>query len=139
MRSASNDASPATAVTLAKSALVGVVATLVDLVALFVVVELLGLPPVVANIPALALGLAVQFFGNKHYAFEDDSRDLLRQGGQFALVEIGAFALNAIAYHLLVTLTPVGYLAARLIGSALVYFAYSFPLWGRIFRPAQAE
>src|SRR5262245_62116206 len=115
---------------------VGAVATLADLAALTLLVELCGLPPAFANVPALVFGLAIQFFGNKLFAFEDRSRALMKQGLQFAAVETGTLALNAIGFHLLVTLTPIPYLAARLLGQSLVYVGFSYPLWARIFRSA---
>jgi len=52
----------------------------------------------------------------------------------FAAIEAGALLLNALLFHALVTLTPAPYWAARLVGSAVVYLAYSYPLWGLIFR-----
>ena len=129
---------PRSLVTLLKSAAIGVAATIVDLVALFVLVEGLDVEPLVANLPALALGLVVQFVGNKYFAFSDHSKDLLRQGGWFLAIEAGAFALNALMFHLLVTLLAAPYLLARVLGSAAVYFGFSFPLWGRIFQPTPA-
>lgn len=121
--------------TFSRSGLVGIAATLVDLGALVLFVEPLGMPPVWANVPALLLGLLVQFFGNKFFAFSDHSKDYVRQGGLFALVEICAFTLNAIAFHLLVVVFFMPYLPARLLGSSMIYFAFSFPLWRLIFRP----
>jgi putative flippase GtrA len=115
------------------SALVGAAATVVDLVTLWVLVEVVGLSPAIANVPALVLGVGAQFAGNKYLAFGDRSKDLLRQGGLFALVEAGALVLNALLFHALVSWSPLPYLAARLASSSLVYFAYSYPLWGRIF------
>lgn len=117
--------------TLGRSALVGLAATAADMLALVVLVQVLGLPPTVANVPALLAGVAVQFFGNKHFAFRDPSRDHVRQGALFAVVEAGALLLNALAFHVLVQALP--YPVARAVGSALVYFVYSYPLWGRIF------
>jgi putative flippase GtrA len=119
--------------TLPRSLLVGAAATVCDLAALAVLVHVAGLPPTVANVPALLGGVAVQFAGNKWFAFRDRSRDLARQGALFAAVEAGALLLSALAFHLLVTLTPAPYPLARAIGSALVYLFYSYPLWGRIF------
>lgn len=119
---------------LLRSVLVGVVATLVDLGSLWGLVDGLGWSPVAANVPALLLGVCVQFAGNKWFAFRDPSRDLARQGAQFLVVEAGAFALNALAFHALTVLGGVGWAVARLAGSALVYLGFSLPLWGRIFR-----
>lgn len=118
---------------LARSLGVGALATVVDLASLWLLVEIVGIAPWLANVPALGAGLLVQFAGNKYFAFKDRSRALLRQGSQFALVEVGALGLNALGFHLAVTLLACPYLLARLGCSALVYLAYSFPLWGRIF------
>jgi putative flippase GtrA len=114
---------------------VGGAATAVDLVSLILLVELLRLDPRWANVPALTLGLAVQFVGNKFFAFQDRRPDYLRQGSLFLLVEAGAFALNALIFHLLVTLAATPYLLARLAGAALVYVGFSYPLWRLIFKP----
>ena len=125
----------------ARSAAVGVAATLVDLIVLGVLVQGLGLPPSAANLPGLLLGAATQFAGNKLYAFRDRARGraLALQGGLFALVEAGALLLNAAAFHLLGTLTPAPWLWARLLGSSLVYFGFSQPLWARIFHGEPAR
>jgi putative flippase GtrA len=125
--------------TLTRSAIVGIAATLADLATLTILVSILGLRPEAANLPALLVGVLTQFVGNKYYAFANgacDARSLARQGTRFILVEAGALILNAIAFHFIVALTPVPYPIARLIGSSLVYFAYSYPLWGRIFSSA---
>ncbi len=111
----------------------GAGATLVDLGALWLLVNVLEWPATAANVPALLLGVVAQFLGAKLFAFECRSRDVVRQGGQFLLVEAGAFALNAILFHVIVTATPIAYPVARLIGSSVVYFGYSYPLWRRIF------
>jgi len=120
--------------TFGRSAIVGVVATLIDVLALTILVDGLGVAPAVANLPALSLGLLVQFFGNKYFAFNDRSRDLMRQGALFGVVEVGAILLNLLAFHLLAVTCGLPVQLARLIGSAGVYFGFSYPLWGRIFR-----
>ncbi|MCB9736734.1 MAG: GtrA family protein [Deltaproteobacteria bacterium] len=117
-----------------KSLAIGVVATLTDLAMLWLAVTVLGIPEAVANVPALLAGVVVQFFGNKYVAFEDRSRDLVRQGAWFAAIECGALALNAGLFHLLAVVLGAHYLVARLVASALVYVGYSYPLWGRLFR-----
>src|SRR5215470_17686531 len=92
-----------------RSCVVGAGATLADLGALWAMVHGLDLPPTVANVPALLIGVLAQFLGCKLWAFEDRSPAIARQGGQFALVEAGALVLNALVFHLLVTLTQVAY------------------------------
>ncbi|MCA9544362.1 MAG: GtrA family protein [Myxococcales bacterium] len=125
---------------LLRSSAVGVAATLADLLMLVLLVDGLGWSKAAANVPALCLGLTVQFLGNKYYAFGDRSRDqLLRQGALFALVEAGAFILNAAAFHALAVVGGAHHLVSRVLGSGVVYFAYSYPLWGVIFRTPPAR
>lgn len=123
---------------LLRSSAVGLAATALDLVALVVLVEVFALTAAAANVPALVLGIGVQFAGNKWFAFRDRSSDLVRQGVQFALVEAGTLALNALVFHALVTWTELPYALARVLGTMLVYVAFSYPLWSRIFRPSPA-
>ncbi len=119
--------------TFVKSVLVGGLATIADLVSLAVLVEVFALSPSVANVPALLLGVLVQYFGNKYLAFEDRSRDHLRQGSQFALVEAAALALNAALFQIGITALGLPYPVARVLGSFLVYVGFSYPLWRRVF------
>lgn len=121
----------------ARSAAVGVLATATDLAVLALMVSGFGVSPRVASIPALALGISVQFAGNKWFAFGDRSRDWLRQGAQFLGVEAAGFVANIVLFDLAVTLTRLPYLPLRLLTTNLVYFAFCLPLWSRIFRPSR--
>ena len=125
--------------TFARSATVGILATIVDLIMLAVLVECVGLSPAWANVPALVAGLAVQFFGNKFFAFGDRSRAYAKQGSQFVLVELGALVLSGLAFHLAVTLLSVPYALARMACGGLVYVSYSYPLWRLIFRAKTSQ
>ena len=120
---------------LRRSSVVGLVATVADLVVLVAAIDGLRWSKSAANVPALAIGLIVQFFGNKYYAFEDkSSSSLARQGTLFALVEVGTFLLNAAAFHLLAVTGGAHHLLARVAGTGVVYFAFSYPLWALIFQ-----
>jgi len=127
--------------TFLRSAGVGALSTLADLGALFILVQWARLKPALANVPALLAGVSIQFLGNKLFAFGNQSRGraLLRQGGQFALIETGALALNALSFQLLVAQAGLPYLLARVLSSAAVYLGYSFPLWNRLFQPERAQ
>ena len=122
-----------------RSVVVGGAATLVDLALLWLGVSSLGVSPAAANVPALLGGVLVQFFGNKYFIFAEHSADYVRQGLLFSAVEIVALALNALLFHVLVASTSIPYPLARLLGSAAVYFCFSFPLWRLIFRPRLAR
>jgi len=117
-----------------RSAGVGALATGVDLVALALLVSAFGLSPRAASLPALGLGITVQFVGNKLFAFGDRSARWVEQGARFLAVEALGFTLNLLLFDLAVTHTPLPYLVARMLSTSLVYFAVCLPLWSRIFR-----
>ncbi len=120
---------------LKRSAIVGILASLADLGLLALLIDGLQMSPAWANLPALTFGLLIQFIGNKHYAFRDRSPQLLRQGSLFLAVETGAFLLNAALFHLLSPILGLPWILARALATSGVYFGFSYPLWGRIFRP----
>ncbi|MFO0967746.1 MAG: GtrA family protein [Gemmataceae bacterium] len=121
-----------------RSGIVGLLATVSDLGSLAMMVRVFGWSPQAANVPSLFLGLIVIFVGNKYFAFRDRSRGVLKQGGKFLLIEIGAILLNILFFHLLVTFTGLVQWpeVARLIGTNVTYLGFSYPLWSIfVFRP----
>jgi len=115
---------------------VGSIATIMDLGVLTFLVSGLGLSARIASAPALALGIAAQFVGNKLFAFGDRSRAWVRQGLQFLAVEALGFVANLGIFDLCMTHTRLPYLGVRLCTTNLVYFGICLPLWSCIFRPA---
>jgi putative flippase GtrA len=118
----------------ARSAGVGLFATAVDLGALAVFVSGFDLAPRLASIPALALGITVQFVGNKLFAFRNRSSAWLEELGQFLAVEALGFVANAVLFDLLITHTSLPYLPLRIVTTSIVYFSICLPLWSKIFR-----
>ena len=116
-----------------RSAAVGLAATVLDFGVLSLLVTGLGVPARLASLPALALGISVQFIGNKWLAFRDPSPAWLRQAGLFLAVEGLGLLANLVAFDRLLAWTPLPYLACRVISTSLVYFALCLPLWARIF------
>ncbi len=116
-----------------RASAVGIVATLVDLGTLTLLVEVLGVSKVVANWPSLLLGVTVQFVGAKYAVFKAGDGPWVRHLTGFVLAEIGTYVLNGLAFHFLVTLTPVPYLAARLVGTFVVFVTFSYPVWKWVF------
>lgn len=123
----------------ARSLLVGSLATLFDLGTLALLVHALGLDPRMASLPALSIGVVAQFFGNKLFAFQDFRADWVRQGLLFLAVEALGFLANLLLFHLAVTFTPLPILPLRLAITSLVYFGLCLPLWSRIFSREPAE
>ena len=123
--------------TFARSLLTGGAATLVDLGVIAAAVGLLHLTPSAANAPALLAGAAVQFFGNRRFAFRSRG-PLGRQAALFAASEVVTLALNFLLYQLVVTrvprLGPAGAVLARAVTTNLVFLLWSYPVWARVFR-----
>jgi putative flippase GtrA len=120
-----------------RSLVVGAVATLVDLAVLTTLVQVFGVSAQWANVPSLVAGLTVQFLGNRTFVFKAGGGRLSRQLGAFLVAEAGALVLNALGFAALVAWSPVPYPLARLLGEAVVYVGYSYPLWHKVFRDAQ--
>jgi putative flippase GtrA len=117
----------------ARGAGVGIAATVADLLALAILVELCALAPTIANVPALLVGAAVQFLGCRHVVFQAGAGSLRRQLGGFVLAEAATLLMNALAFHLLVTLSPAPYALARPLGTFLVFAGFSYPIWHLVF------
>ncbi|HYQ41665.1 MAG TPA: GtrA family protein [Polyangiaceae bacterium] len=122
--------------TLSRSAVVGLVATALDFLVLIALVSGLGMAPRLASLPALSLGIATQFVGNKWLAFRDPSRDWLRQAACFLVIEACGFVCNAVCFDRLLVLTHLPYVVCRVLSTSLVYFAVCLPLWTRLFSSA---
>lgn len=123
--------------TLGRSAVVGLVATGIDFLVLIALVSGLGLPPRIASLPALTLGIAAQFIGNKWLAFRDPSRAWLRQAACFLGIEALGFACNAVCFDRLLLLTHLPYVVCRVLSTSIVYFGVCLPLWSRLFSSAK--
>ncbi|MFO0617309.1 MAG: GtrA family protein [Polyangiaceae bacterium] len=119
--------------TVVRSMGVGAVATLTDLVVLTLLASGFHLGPRTSSFPALVAGIAVQFFGNKLFAFEDRSKRWGEQAALFLAVEALGFVANLALFDVGVRYLPLPYLAVRLITTNLVYFGLCLPLWSRIF------
>src|SRR5262245_56788736 len=122
--------------TFLRSGAVGAAATIADVAVLALAVGFFGVSARVANVPALLAGVAIQFVGNRHWAFEAAHGPLRRQLVYFTVVEVGALLLNAIAYDVVARHTMLDALCAvavRLIVRAVVFLGFSFPLWRRVF------
>ena len=113
----------------------GLVATLADLAVLTLLVERVGLSTAQANLPALMVGAALQFVGNKWFVFRSGNAPIVRQGILFSLAELATFSLNALLYHLFVSVLPLPYQLTRVVLGAVVYVGFSYPIWRLIFVP----
>jgi len=120
----------------------GIAATAADLAVLTLLVAALHVDPRAASAPALVAGGVVNFVGNRHFAFRAQTGPLVRQAILYTLVEVIALALNGLLYDVTLRAFPgarPAYWLVRLVTSHVVFLAWSFPLWRRVFTaPARA-
>jgi len=123
---------------LLRSAGVGLFATAIDFGILTLLASGFGISPRLASLPALAAGVAVQFFGNKRLAFRDASPKWLKQASLFLGVEGLGLCSNLAVFDRLLVWTELPYLLCRVLSTAFVYYAVCLPLWARIFKAVPA-
>lgn len=104
----------------------GICATAVDVLVLVLLVER-GAAVALAAFVAAACGAAVAFTMNKYIAFRDRSPISLHQCARFGLVAVATALLMAAAMHVIVVGFGTPYLAAKVLCSALVFVAWTYP------------
>lgn len=122
-----------------RSLIAGAGATFADLLVLALLTAC-GLSARAASLPALLVGGAVNFVGNRSFAFRAKGH-LARHALLFVLVEAGTLALNALVFEVALRSLPVAhnhYLITRLLVSNVVFMGFSYPLWTRVFAPKRA-
>jgi len=109
----------------------GIGATVVDVTLLVQLVKL-GTPVALAAFIAAACGAAVGFTLNKYIAFRDRSPISLEQCARFGIVAVGTALLMAGAMHVLAVSLGFHVLLAKLVCSALVFLAWTYPAQRRL-------
>ena len=118
----------------------GVAATATDVSMLVLLVKHLHTPVAAATFIAAACGAAVGFAFNKYIAFRDRSPLHIKQLVRFACVAVATALLMAGAMQLFAVKLGAPLLVAKLICSALVFVAWTYPAQRRIvFRRARPE
>lgn len=105
----------------------GIVATVVDVSALALLVNLGVYIPVAAFCGA-TLGAVANFIFNKYVAFKDRSKVTGRQLARFGGVALATALLLALLMELVAVRLHVPYLLAKLICAAVVFAAWTYPV-----------
>ncbi len=119
-----------------RAGIAGALATLVDVATLAILVSGFHVDARAASVPALIAGGLANFVGNRHFAFRAREGSLVRQAVLYTLVEVFALAANALLYDAVLRTWPQtthAYWLVRLATSHLVFLAWSYPLWRRVF------
>lgn len=108
----------------------GVINTTVGFAAYFLMVKALGINPIVANVGAYLLGLALFFFVSKSFVFSS-RMGLSAYGLRFLGVFAVAYALNALVFVLLLDLAGAGPMLSQLV--AMTIYSTTFLVLGKRF------
>jgi putative flippase GtrA len=120
-----------------RAALAGGAATAADVATLTLLVSAFGVDPHYANLPALLVGGILGFFGNRHFVFRAGAGDPKRQFAGYVIVEGIGLLLSGLLFDLALRYVPHArdfYVPLRLVSGTVVFLAWSFPLWNRVFR-----
>ena len=118
-----------------KTGLSGIVATVVDVIAMILLVELGDVPVGFAAFLAASTGAIVNFTVSKFWAFRDTSPVDGRQVATFAMVALVTSAFVAVSVHVLAAMIGIQYLVAKAIAAVLVFVCWSYPAQARLVFP----
>ena len=110
----------------------GVAATATDVSLLVLQVKHMHEPVALATFISAAAGAAVGFTLNKYIAFRDRSPITASQLGRFALVAVATALLLAFAMQIIAVKLGAPLLLAKLVCSALVFVAWTYPMQRRV-------
>lgn len=109
----------------------GAVATAVDVATLVLLVQH-GAAIALAAFCGCAAGAAACFTLNKYVAFRDHSEVTWQQLGRFGAVAVTTALLMALAMHVIAVGLGVPYLLAKLVCSAAIFVAWTYPAQRRL-------
>ncbi len=117
-----------------RSSAVGILATAADFGVLEICVRLLHIEPSTSKIISFLVGLAVQFFGNRTFAFHATRGSLRRQALLFCGVGSITLTLNWLFFRFLVRSLHLSIELANTIVTFVIYVCFSYPAWRIVFR-----
>ena len=103
-----------------KYAVVGASGTVLDVGSLYVFVDLLHIPVLVAAAMSFVLAVVNNFILNKVWTFRNNSRNVRTQFIKFFIVSVVGLVLTEICMALFVYLLDIWYIASKLITSVIV-------------------
>ncbi|MDB4935682.1 MAG: hypothetical protein JWP87_2654 [Labilithrix sp.] len=116
-----------------KHQLAALIATGVDFAVMIALVELAALPPPLATVIAAICGGVTNFTLARTWAFRSvHTGTLSGQAMRYAVVSFGGALLNGALVALVLAAAAVPYVLARIVVSAAVSVAYTFPMHTRI-------
>jgi putative flippase GtrA len=119
---------PRLVVSLKRSQLASLTATIVDFGALIFLVEIAGVWYVAATAIAALFGAIVNFMLGRHWSFKAADQAVRGQMFRYAAVSALSLTLNSLGVYLVTEYLGIYYLASRAITAILVGILFNFPL-----------
>jgi phosphatidylglycerophosphate synthase/putative flippase GtrA len=119
---------PSLLVSLRRSQLASLTATLVDFGTLIILVEIGRIGYVAATAIGAFLGALVNFLLGRHWSFAANHESLRGQAIRYALVSAISLILNSLGVYLLTDYAGLHYTASKVITSVSVSLLFNFPL-----------
>jgi putative flippase GtrA len=104
------------------------VATAVDFTAMILLVERLGVSPVIATALGASLGAVTNFLLGRTWIFRRQTGHWAAQAGRYAAVSAASAGLNALGEHVVHDVARVQYVVARVLVSLAVGLLWNFPM-----------
>jgi putative flippase GtrA len=115
-------------VSLRRSQIASLTATVVDFVCLIFLVEMAHVWYVVATAIAAFLGALVNFMLGRHWSFTANHQAFRGQAFRYAVVSALSLVLNSLGVYLLTEYLDLHYAMSKLITAVLVGLLFNFPL-----------
>lgn len=122
---------PSLIVSLKRSQIASLTATVVDFASLIFLVEVWGVWYVAATAMGAALGAIVNFLLGRHWSFAAGEQPVGGQALRYATVALLSLALNSLAVYLLTAYGSIYYALSRVIAAVFIGLLFNFPLHRR--------
>jgi putative flippase GtrA len=112
-------------ITFIRYTLVAMIGLVCDMTTLFLLVEFVDTPYLLATAVAFMVAVVVNFNLHKRWTFHDKSHDLKRQFTSFFVISVMNFMLTLFFMYIFVDIVQLWYILAKLITATLVLiFSY---------------
>jgi len=114
--------------TFLKSQISAIIATCIDFIVLYILVEFIAVWYVLAAAIAALCGAISNFIMGRHWTFLSKDDKWHHQAQRYSYVAIGSLGLNTFGIYLLTEGLAIHYMVSKIIISLLVAVGFNYPL-----------
>jgi putative flippase GtrA len=105
----------------------GGIATLTDIILLYILTEYLNIWYLVSSVFSFLVGSLTHFTISRYWVFQNLEKSYWRQYASFFLIHLGGLIINVLGLYLLVEFVGIYYIIAKLL---VVVLGVSWTFWG---------